>query len=247
MTNSTERSVKTWIELIAHLAIAISTVAGAVVGVMAYAEYRKTNNLAEGSNRIAVYSQLNDKDKAIAAVALDKDKPHMDAIWVELPTTLKGKQRADAQLEAIITAGTKAKRTPAQLPKWATIEELNTVLYSKSAFRSADMQKLRDVFILSELILYTVNDAYQAAHEKMITPEQRDTFVAYLDDIGAHPLILCSIWYGHQGGFITKDFAAFIQQRLLKNAQVKQLAMQVYPELLADSWPKTVGARKNAP
>jgi hypothetical protein len=247
MTNSTERSVKTWIELITNLVIAMSTAAGAVVGVMAYDEYRKANSLAEGANRIAVSSQLNDKDKAIAALALDKDKPHMDAIWVELPATLKGKQRADAQLEAIITAGQKAKIAPGRLPKWTTLEELNTVMYSESAFRSADMRKLREVYLLSELILYTVNDAYQAAQEKMITPEQRDTFAAYLDDIGEHPLILSSIWYGHQGGFITKDFAAFLQQRLLKNAQAKQLAMQVYPELLADSWPRTVGTRKNAP
>ncbi len=232
---------------VAQFSAAIFSFVAAVIAALALQEYLKTNELA-------AYAQLIDRDKAIAILPLEKDRAHVDALWVEVAEADRAtpKSLANARLRAILRATNEssdgerrdsAKAQRLSIPEWKNLEDLNQILYSESAFQSADLRKLRDAYTLCELILYLANDAYYAQRSKTVKPDQAETFFGYLDDIGDHPIFLLAVWFGHGGGHMTTDFAQFLRSRLLKNERTVALAKEIFPALLQDSWATAVGTR----
>src|SRR5437763_8665375 len=113
------------------------------------------------------------------------------ALEMTLQSDISGKQRVDAKLAAAI-----ATESSTSLSKeWSGVEELDTFLYAPAALEDKSKQNAREIFLLAEFTLYLVNDAFDAREHGLLTAEEEDTYFAYVEDIGAHPLFLLAVWY----------------------------------------------------
>ena len=212
------------------------TLGGLVVGIVALKEYRETN-------RVARAAQLQTVDREIAAICIEH--PYLDAIWVVLSDELKGKKRADAMLAALYSPG--STNTPSNFPTWNTVAEMEGTLYGPTTFNDQGMERIRRAYLLCEAILYLVNDAFDAHCRRLITDDEMESFFAYLNDLGPHPLFLHAIWFGHRGGYIRPGFAKELRLRLLEEEQAAEMVKAIYPEMLDSNWCADRGGDKCRP
>lgn len=210
------------------LAVAVGvllTLGGLIVGSIALKEYKETN-------RVARSAQLQTVDREIAAMSLEY--PFLDAIWVAIDNDVKGKKRADAILTALYSPD--ATNTSVPFPAWDTISDMESIIYGPTTFTDDHMERVRRGYLLCEAILYLVNDAFDAHSRKLITDDEQESFFAYLYDLGAHPLFLHAIWFGHRGGYLRPGFAKELRKRLLHEPQTVEMVKAIYPEMLKPNW-----------
>lgn len=208
-----------------------SILAGAAIGTFAFFEYRATNE-------IALLGQLQTIDREISN--LQFNNPLLHALWVYPPDSLKGKDRADFYLKAFFDS-TSVASTKITGDTWKTVQDLESILWTQTNIHNEDIQNLRKAYNFAETILYLVASAIDYAERGQIKPEDEKMFVAYLGDIGTHPLFLEAVWYGHRGGYFSEKAAIRIQKEILKNEEAKKEASIIYKEILDKNWPYTIG------
>jgi len=211
-----------------------SILAGAIIGTFAFFEYRTTNE-------IALLGQLQSIDREISN--LQFNNPMLYALWIYPPDSLKGKDRADFYLKAIIDSSSVVSKKITG-DTWKTVQDLESILWSNSNFYDTDLQKIRKVYDFTETILYLVTSAIDYAERGQIKPEDEKIFVAYIGDIGTHPLFLEAVWFGYRGGYFSEKAAIRMQKELLKNEEAKTVISIIYKELLDKNWPYNVGKSK---
>lgn len=227
---SKEASFKEIIEIVGITIGLIVTIFGAVIGAMAYREYKTTNELT-------MSGQLQTVDREISMLTFTH--PNLHALWVSPPDNLHGKDRADALLKAFLpNAKDKAKISG---DTWKTVRDIETILWSEENIHDQEIQKLRNAYTQVESILYLVCSAIDAEQGGKLRAADAKTYVAYLHDLGAHPLFLHALWYGHKGGYFSPEVAKHLQNELLKNEETKRTADIIYKELLDKDWAQRTG------
>jgi hypothetical protein len=225
-----DASLNEKVEIICIALGASAALIGAATGVWALREYKTTNELT-------MAGQLQTVDREIAMLTFNY--PVLHALWVSVPDNLHGKDRADAFLSAYLSNTN--EKTKILGSTWKTVKDLELILWSHGNIHSADMQILRNGSTYVESILYLVCSAIDAEQSGRLRAEDAKTYVAYLCDVGAHPLFLHVLWYGHKGGYFSPKVAQRLQNELLKNNETRKMAESIYAELLDKNWPQKVG------
>lgn len=198
----------------------------AVVGaIITYFEYKTQHDLSVGS-------QLRESDRHINSMILEY--PAMDGIWLTVSDDLHGKDRANALLLAVIK--NKSNDTRKILTEWKHIGDLESILWSGENFYNEDFVRLRQVYMLAEEILYLVVEVLDLEEKGRISPADTKSYVAYIKDLGAHPLFLHAIWFGHRNGYFPPNVAIRLQNELKKNEEAEALAGVIYKEILSPDW-----------
>jgi hypothetical protein len=221
------------IERIVAIFIAICTAVGAYAGLMAYFEYKKTNDLE-------LYKQIRDIDFHIQSRSLEH--PEVDAAWVYLPDSIEGKRRADAQLNAIVSKDSKFS-----FPSWKHVSELDGYLWSPKALQDKDAAKIRKVYTFIEEVLYLVCLVNDYEDYGRLGHDPANTYYAYLIDLGTHPLFLDALWYYHELGYMSPKNARKIQSLLIDGKDKEKnrsIIRAIYPELLNPDWVDKLGQNK---
>lgn len=127
---------------------------------------------------------------------------------------------------------------------WNNVEELISRIYEpRDNYLGAKKKKLREAFDLAEHLLYLLEDAHSARQAHILSEAEYETWITYVDDIGFNPLFLSALYYGHSSGYMTKDFASHIKERLLRSKRNKQAVSILYKELLDQDWINKLGKR----
>ncbi|MGW8158434.1 MAG: hypothetical protein ACWGKN_07910 [Desulfoprunum sp.] len=127
---------------------------------------------------------------------------------------------------------------------WNNAEELLNRLYDPNDnFHDPNKVRLRKAFDLAEHLLYLLQDAHSSYQANILCEAQYETWIAYVDDMGFNPLFLAALYFGHSSGYISKDFAIHIKERLLRNDVNKQSAGIIYKKLLQEDWIDGLGKR----
>lgn len=211
---------------------------GTKVAFMGYEAASKALNFYETANTLSRKTQLENTDRQI--VMLGFEHPFLDSIWAVPPDNLQGKARADYQLEAIWDINGQSNDT---VPEWKNMSDLESMLYSPGTYGNDKYIQLRNSYTALEMILYLISDAYEArmSDHLNITQNHAETYYAYINDIGDHPLFLEALWFGHKGGYITENFAIFIKEQLLKDLDRKNNISEIYSDLLKTEWVSKIG------
>jgi hypothetical protein len=225
-----EASMKDRIEIIGISIGIIAAICGTGIGILALREYKAINELT-------MIGQLQSVDREISMMIFNH--PTMNAIWVVVPDTLHGKDRADALLKAFLIC--EKDKTQISGSAWKTVRDLESILWSQDNIHNEGMRTLRKGYNSLESTLYLVCTAITARQRGQLRAEDEKTFVAYLNDIGAHPLFLHALWFGHKGGYFSAEVARCLQKKLLKNRETREMADSIYKELLDEDWPEKVG------
>lgn len=127
---------------------------------------------------------------------------------------------------------------------WKNVEELLSKLYEPDDnYHDPKKNRLRKAYDLAEHLLYLLQDAHSAREAEILSPEEYETWITYVDDIGFNPLFLSALYFGHSSGYITKKFANHIKERLIVSKRSKQAVSILYKELLQDDWIYKLGKR----
>lgn len=229
-----ESRLKDKIEIICILFGASAAVFGAVTGYWALNEYKTTN-------KITMSGQLQTVDREIASLTFSQ--PNLSALWTIVPDSLHGKDKADELLKAFLHD--RKNKIKISGSTWGHVRDLEAILWSKKNLHNKEMHGLRNGYTFAESILYLVCSAIDAGQRDQLSPEDVKTYVAYLNDVGAHPLFLHALWFGHRGGYFSPKVAEQLQKELLKNEEAKEMIGCIYIELLDEKkWPLMVGKSK---
>lgn len=223
------KEIKGVLEVLSSIALII----GAVAGVWALIEYSNSNMC----NAEAIMVGMEDK-------AYEKvfNKSYLQAMFAQMPTDVDPFTGSHEILKLYLSP----KENNMSFT-WKDIPDLYNKLFQYEGFNNPDRVKLRYGYFLAENFLYLLDNSFVAHEYHLESDDDLETWFAYLDDIGQHPLFLRAIYCGHKFGYIEPEFASFIVERMKKSRkseQFKAILKSVYPDMLSDEWARQTGQYK---
>lgn len=218
-----------WKKVIDILTITILSF-GVIVGYKAYKEYRNQNNAQ-------MINMLISSDTEVAKLMIDNK--HLQGLHVLIPKDQNPKSIANQILETIVD-----DKNDNTCHDWNYIPELYDNIFGLNNFNDENKKKLRDAYLIAEIILNDILSAFEAKNYNLINEKDYETYAGNFAEIGENPLFLCVIYWRHRVGYITKSFAQELKQRLLANPKRKHSIAVLYPDLLKDDWVGRVGEMK---
>lgn len=217
------------------LATLVVYVIGAGIAYRAYQVYVQQANELSKQTEIQIGISLRNQENSLYEMA-NKDE-YLMAFFADPPSgDTFSKQDAHKCIELILSNK--------KFDSWETSEDLLGKLYEpKEDYNTPDKIKLRKAYDLAEHLLYLLQDTYSSYKAGIISKEDYDTWIPYVDDLGFHPLFISALYFGHSSGYIKKDFAVHIKDRLMKSKLNKQAVAILYNEMLQDDWINKLGKR----
>jgi hypothetical protein len=204
--------------------------AGAFIGGWTYYIYHK-------QLEVNIFKGLTDQDQGMLERA--RKKQHLEAFFVEIAKGMDPLLRADRRIRLI--AGGEYLTRP-----WKDIPDLLCLLYEEHDFYNPTKVRLRQTYGLAEDVLYLLNNVFSAHDSKLLADEDYATWIAYLRDVGDHPLFLAAVYYWHDANYLGIDLAKELQKWLCRPGfdHTKATINALYREMTDDSWPQRVGQGK---
>lgn len=214
--------LKVLMEVVSMIALAL----GVVVGFLAWTEYRN-------SNKVNAESMLLNMDRQIYQKVAEK--PNLQALFARMPINTDAIIGSQQLLKLFL-------RKKEHLSfRWKDIPDLHDKLYQYEGFNAPDRVKLREGLLLAEDILYILVNSYMAYSSSMESKTDFETWIAYVYDIGQHPLFLTAIYGGHKYGYMDPEFAAYLIKRMRESKDIEAILKAVYPDMLKEDWPSRTG------
>ncbi|RJO60290.1 hypothetical protein C4544_05360 [candidate division WS5 bacterium] len=198
---------------------------GIKVGKDALSEYKKMN-------MVAMSTAILNMDKEIFKKL--SDKPYLQAMFVEIPNEITSHQVINLFLE----------KESQKFEDWKDIPSLYDKLWGFNEFDNkdnSDKSRLREAYFIGEEVLYVVLNAHEAHRQLLISDGDWESWAAYIDDLGTNPLFLAAIYCGHKYGYISKEFAEILKQRLMKKDDISRVIKSIYPEMINSDWVDRIG------
>lgn len=219
-----QRSIKwaTW-------AMVILMLAGALIGYWTYHIYRK-------QLEVQMFKGLTDQDQAI--LEKNRQKSHLEAFYVELPKGMDPLERADRRIRLIVDEERLGR-------PWRDIADLACLLFEEEDFHSPAKARLRATYGAAEDMLYLLSNVFNAYSAELLAKEDYQTWVAYLPEVGDHPLFLTAVFYWHDANYLSTELAAELRDRLCRpNTHTRATIEALFPEMIEANWPGRVGQGK---
>jgi hypothetical protein len=224
---------------IIEIITAITLVCGTLTGIWAAAEYHVQNQNIRTNNSLVMDNQLLNMERETYKTL--EQKPFLKIFFVRCPDNVNPVQFAHTRVDMLYPKNEKLQKHI----QWRTVPELSNNLFSYDSFRDKSNEHLRDANYLAESYLYLLSNAYAAKEGEVIDDADWETWCGYFYDIGAHPIFLSAIYFGHKYGYFDNKFAKEIQKRLCENPANKALLEEIYPELLQLNWSEKIGKNRS--
>jgi hypothetical protein len=216
-----------FIKVVVEIVSVIALIAGALIGAYSYSEYRY-NNLININN--SLYAQDREIYKKM------EGKKNVFGVFIQRPSGMNIIDGSNKVLECC--AGNKLSFV------WKDAPDLYEKLYQIEGFYNEDRVCLRDALDTAENILYLIYNVRDAEvlthHAKEIGVE---TWYAYIEEVGENPLFLSAIYKAVKYGYIDKEFARFLYDRMNNSKHIKETLTVIYPEMTTMSWVDSVGEK----
>jgi hypothetical protein len=94
-----------------------------------------------------------------------------------------------------------------------------------------------------EWISGQVEYAFEANRRGQLTKGDFQSWVGYVDLLGTHPLFLVSLQDEHDYDSPSKEYCAFLQQRILAQPHGRELLANIYSNMLDSAWVNSIGCK----
>lgn len=217
----------------------VVTSIGVYIASQALSSYQKQNRLTEAqseltnkSNEVSLTSQLDGLEQRIYNLILTHD--YLNGFWAYFPNETNQDKLFQKKLIVFCSQAQCAK--PGFNIPVKSIEQLESWLYDGDTINDCCKKELRVAYSLSEIILYTVATAHNAYSKGVIGEDIWHTYSPYIEDAGSNPLFLDALYYGHEKGYITTQYAKYLQDRLRANDDTRAMIEYCYSEMLDSNW-----------
>lgn len=210
--------------LIVQIGILLTTVANVVLLICAL--YVAINALTESSrmNKMSYTGQLYaNEQKWIERCAA---MPHGFSLFA-IPS-----EKADTKsyIKQLLSLVPHNKRT-----EFSSVADFYTYIWAVDGFNARGKKELRQLYDIAENILYHIHTAFDYCEGGLISKNEYESWAALINDVGPHPLLLASIYNGHERKYISQKFARELQIRILSDAR-GTIAEQFYPAIKDSKW-----------
>lgn len=211
---------------------AFALILGGILGYYALNEYKRANEENQIANTVQANNTLYVMDRDIYDPG--KAREHLEPFWAQVPKNFKPRDRARERIKLLLGDYSQ--------DNWKNIAEFNCImLYSPEAMRKPQLNILRDCTGLAERILYLLYAGFDHFTNKLIDEKDYDTWLAYLKDIGDHPIFLAALYNGHFMGYLDPEFCNLIKNKMVKIPWVLATINEIYPEMLEPGWADCAG------
>jgi len=214
--------------------IACTAIIGVILAGYAFKEYKKMNIAYRDANTLSTIQTLDSWEMKFLNMVYEDDV--MNSFWVSIDNVAV-KECADRQLKLLL----KKKDTNFKYV-WRHASDLDHILFEEKDFYDHDKIILRKYYNAIERLLYLLSAVYSAKTYNMIDDSYWDSYKPYIYGVGAHPLFLCVVSYGHDYGFYNKVFAQEIRRIYMSNEKLKAVIGELYPDMLKENWVEKTGA-----
>lgn len=130
-----------------------------------------------------------------------------------------------------------------------TVQELKVYLWDADQFH-VDVEhkaRLRRQYDVMDLVFYHLErvHSYTSSDFRPMSKAEANTWLGLLKNVGPNPLLLVSIMDAHEYGYISPEFAKWVQNTFREHKDAAVVAY-FYPHLLEDSWLSDVEAKQKA-
>ncbi|HCA57869.1 MAG TPA: hypothetical protein DEP46_07805 [Blastocatellia bacterium] len=210
--------------------LATITLGGVLIGWRALATYND-------ANRVMMRAQLQSVDREILGNIYQSG--HLHSIWLTKKDGEGVLDYAKRRLKIIYDPMDMTQATV--FDNFTTVDLMEELLYQESSYKQPKMLNVRSAYSICESMLYLLSDVHFANTSSLVDDEELETYFAYLNDIGTHPLFLHALWYAHRGGYLRPEFAKELRHRYSNNDELREAVSVMYPDILSRKWLRRLG------
>jgi len=235
-TSSQLEKIKLRLEVFALGFGILAGIAGSVIGIIAWTESREANRLnvdtQQGTEETKLYEFLL-ADPSLSGLFVEfKDETNVLSVAKEKILLLISTN--DAEFSILC-------KEPTNPIPWQTVQELYDHLWAGKGFYEEKRVRLRKAYNVMEWISGQVEYAFEANRHGQLAKGDFQSWVAYVDLLGTHPLFLASLQDEHDHDSPSKEYCAFLRQRILAQPHSRELLANIYSNMLDSGWINSVG------
>jgi hypothetical protein len=236
--HSTLEKMKLRLEIFALGVGILVGIGGSVVGLIAWVESRN-------ANRLNVDTQQENDETKLNEFLLNN--PSLSGLWAKFPneTNMLEVTRKKVLLLASADEDGYSKlcreQTGLNLTP-LTVQTLNEYIWDGNGFYDAKRVQLRKAYNVMEWISEQIEYSFEANQRKQLNEGDFQGWVSYLDGLCTHPLFLAVLQDEHDKNFPSREYCAFVRQRVLAQPQGREILSLVYTNMLDSSWADSIGS-----
>ena len=123
-----------------------------------------------------------------------------------------------------------------------TVQKLNDYIWNGNGFYDEKRIRLRKACNVMRWVSEQIEYAFDANRRKQLNAGDFQGWVSYLDGLCTHPLFLAVLQDEQDSNFPSKDYCAFVQQRVLAQPQGREILSLIYTNMLDSRWADSVGS-----
>jgi hypothetical protein len=228
--------VKLWLEVFALGFGILAGIAGSIIGLIAWTESRE-------ANRLNIDMQQGADDSKLYEFLLAD--PSLSGLFVEFKGETNILVTANKKIWLLVSTNNdefsmfcNAATNPVP---WRTVQELNDYLWDGRNFYDERQIRLRKAYNLMEWISGQAEYAFEAYRKGLLPKDDFQSWMAWIDLLVTHPLFLASLQDEHDYDFPSKEYCAFLRQRILDQPQGRELLSGIYRNMLDSAWTNSIG------
>ena len=215
-------------------------IGGSVVGLIAWTESRNANRLNVDTQQDADETKLNE-------LLLDKENSSLSGLWAQFQNETNALVVAQKKILLLMStnendfAGLCEQTNPVPLK----VQELNSYIWDGSRFYDERRVRLRKAYNLTEWIYDQIEYSFDANQRGQMNKGDFSGWVGYLDGLCTHPLFLAALQDDHDNGYPSKEYCAFVRQRILAQPQGREILKGIYSNVLDSAWINSISSSIN--
>jgi hypothetical protein len=229
--------VKLWLDVFALGVGILVGIGGSVVGLIAWTESRNANRLNVDTQQDADETKLNE-------FLLDKDNSALSGLWTIFPNETNALVIAQKQILLLISTNESDFADLCGQTNLVplNIRELNNYIWDGSHFYDDRRVHLRKAYNLMEWIYDQIEYSFDANQRGQMNKGDFSGWVGYVDGLCTHPLFLAALQDDHDNGYPSKEYCAFVRQRILAKSQGREILSGLYSNVLDSAWVNSIGS-----
>ena len=228
--------IKLWLEVFALGFGMLAGIVGSIIGIIAWTESRE-------ANRLNVDTQQGTEDTKLYEFLLTD--PSLSGLFTDFKGETSALSVAKKKILLLISTNdaefSKLCKEPTNPVPWETVQELYDVIWTGEGFYDEKRVRLRKAYNLMEWISGQVEYAFEANRRGRLAKGDFQSWSAYVDLLCTHPLFLASIQDEHDFDFPSKEYCAFLQQRIFAQPHSRELLVNIYSNMLDSVWINSIG------